>query len=364
MNSQPILQTTDRSGKSSEKLRKPRVCILADCRDWAHDISASQIKQLLVDAFDITIRYGVDYPKLSLADYDLVHICFWEERRYQLIGLPQERIVKMVSSHRWQDNSAYGPCTPEQFARHYLMNCGTVICGSRRLTATIENVFPRTFHTPKGVDVTRFNPGARRPGPGLMFGWAGNAEDEVKGFSDIVKPACCDAGRFPLLSATGSWPHAEMEKFYRQIDVFIVASRHEGDPLTLIEAMACGCFPVAVDVGIVPELIEHGRNGYIVPDRSVRAFREAFEWCENHRDEVHAAGRANAELISRERDWRVCAQAFARVYRDTLAYAAAAPAPPPSKMSDGLSIFLQETALNCRRTFARLKRILRRSRDP
>ena len=42
-----------------------------------------------------------------------------------------------------------------------------------------------------------------------------------------------------------------MHEFFRKIDVYTVASRHEGEPLTLIEAMGAGCFPVCSDVGIV-----------------------------------------------------------------------------------------------------------------
>jgi glycosyltransferase involved in cell wall biosynthesis len=340
-------------------LRKPRICILADTPGWAHDNWSRQIAQQLANEFDITIRYGVNYPKLSLADYDLIQICFWAERRYQLIGLPPQRIIKMVSSHRWQENSAYGPCTPDEFARRYLMNCDTVICSSLRLVTLMEKVFPRVFHTPKGVDVTRFKPGdAKRSGPGLIFGWAGNAKDELKGFDDIIEPAC--GRQFPLVAATGGLTHSEMADFYRRTDIFIVASRHEGDPLTLIEAMASGCFPVCVDVGIVPELIKHGKNGYIVPERSVEAFQAAFRWCVDHHDKVRAAGVANADLIARERSWSVRAESFARVYRETLARAAGLQALPLS-WSDLSQVWWHRAGLLCRRQRALLQRMRRSS---
>lgn len=46
--------------------------------------------------------------------------------------------------------------------------------------------------------------------------------------------------------------------------VFILSSRYEGFSLSLVEAMSQGLIPVAYPVGIVPEIIENGRNGYIV----------------------------------------------------------------------------------------------------
>ena len=66
-----------------------------------------------------------------------------------------------------------------------------------------------------------------------------------------------------------------MARFYNSIDVICVASTAEGDPLPLVEGMACGCFPVCVDVGIVPELVQSGVNGLIV-DRTPAAFRAAL----------------------------------------------------------------------------------------
>ena len=296
--------------------RKPRICILADRPGWAYDNSAMQIKRCLSSEFDITIQYDVHEPTLSSEDYDLLHICFWGSRKYQHFKFDRKRIIKQVSSHRWQDNPSFGPFALEGFARRHLNDCDTVNCTSHRLTEMLEKIFPRTFHTPNGVNVAHFKPGKKMVGTNLVFGWAGNVNDKVKGFRDIVEPACIE--RFPLVAATGDLSHGQMEEFYRGIDVILVASRHEGEPLTLIEAMASGCFPVCVDVGIVPELIEHERNGYIVPERSIKAFQTAFEWCEHNRDKVRAAGFANAEHLARTRNWDLCAQSFARVYRETL----------------------------------------------
>jgi glycosyltransferase involved in cell wall biosynthesis len=301
----------------ASKQGKPRICILADFRNWAFDISARQILRELESEFDIVIQYVVDKPRVSREDYDLLHVCFWGETIYKAFGFDREQIIKEVSSHRWQDNPIYGPCTPEEFAQRYLSDCDTVICTSRRLTEIVNKLFPRTFHTPNGVDISRFAPGGRVRNSTLVFGWAGNFNDAVKGFSEFVVPACGE--RFELISAKGELNHQQMAEFYRKIDIFVVASAHEGEPLTLLEAMASGCFPVCVDVGVVPEMIKHKENGYIVPERLVEAFREGFEWCDCNRDRVRAAGLANAQLIAQERRWDICAQKFGHVYKETLA---------------------------------------------
>lgn len=47
-------------------------------------------------------------------------------------------------------------------------------------------------------------------------------------------------------------------------DIFFLPSRYEGFSLSLIEAMSQGLIPVAYPVGVVPEIINSGENGFIV----------------------------------------------------------------------------------------------------
>ena len=48
-------------------------------------------------------------------------------------------------------------------------------------------------------------------------------------------------------------------------DVFILPSDTEGMPLSIIEAMALGLPTIATNVGGVPELIDDGKTGFIIP---------------------------------------------------------------------------------------------------
>jgi glycosyltransferase involved in cell wall biosynthesis len=60
----------------------------------------------------------------------------------------------------------------------------------------------------------------------------------------------------------------DLPAIYRDVDVVALTSRNEGSPVSLIEAMAAGRPVVATGVGGVPDLVEHGVNGYLVgPDQ-------------------------------------------------------------------------------------------------
>lgn len=54
-----------------------------------------------------------------------------------------------------------------------------------------------------------------------------------------------------------------MADLYRQASVVVSPSMHDGTPNTLLEAMACGCFPVAGDIATIREWITPGLNGLV-----------------------------------------------------------------------------------------------------
>ena len=60
-----------------------------------------------------------------------------------------------------------------------------------------------------------------------------------------------------------------MALYYRAADVFIHAAKAEAFGKTIAEAMACGTPVVATAVGGIPELIDDGETGYLVPQGDI-----------------------------------------------------------------------------------------------
>lgn len=263
------------------------VWLVVQRMDWTYAINARALAKVL----PYECRIVASDPPASPDD---VVVDFWwrGEARHP-------RLIRQVSSHRWA-HPRYGRLDARQLADRHLRDARVVIVPSVRLERELSPHAP-VVRTPKGFDPEAFHDHGDRSGP-LSIGWAGALKPD-KGFR-LLKAAA------PDLRIATRLDYSQMPDWYASVDVITCASVAEGDPRPLIEGMACGCFPVATDVGIVPELIRHGENGLIVR-RSVEAFREAFAWCRDNPDRVREAGRRNAEEMLRTRTWERVAPAWA-----------------------------------------------------
>lgn len=78
-------------------------------------------------------------------------------------------------------------------------------------------------------------------------------------------------------------------------DVFVLSSRWEGLPYTIIEAMISGLPVVATHVGGVPELVEDGVTGFLVPPGNPGALAQALQRVLDDSELRHRMGHAGRE---------------------------------------------------------------------
>jgi len=55
----------------------------------------------------------------------------------------------------------------------------------------------------------------------------------------------------------------------------VICSRYEGNPKTLLEAMACGCAVIGTNVPGIREVIQHEKSGLLV-EESVESLRSTI----------------------------------------------------------------------------------------
>ena len=114
-------------------------------------------------------------------------------------------------------------------------------------------------------------------------------------------------------------PVADPYPYYRSLDVYLNTSLHEGLPLSVVEAMACGTPVVSAAVGGIPEIVAEGEHGFLVDGREPEAFAERCRAL--MRDEPRrAAMRARASTAARTRSSAAAmAEAYRRLYEDCAA---------------------------------------------
>ena len=71
--------------------------------------------------------------------------------------------------------------------------------------------------------------------------------------------------KIPGVSFLGRMPNFELPKYYQVSDVYLFPTLcQEGFPLSLIEALNCGCYCIASALGGVPEVLHYGKLGKLI----------------------------------------------------------------------------------------------------
>jgi glycosyltransferase involved in cell wall biosynthesis len=109
----------------------------------------------------------------------------------------------------------------------------------------------------------------------------------------------------------------EPRHYLTQADIFVLASRNDPSPLVIPEAREAGCAIVATDVGGIPEALDRGRAGILVPARDPGRLASALDRLLRDPDQLAFWRRRATENI----EWlyldRVVAETL-EIYRETL----------------------------------------------
>lgn len=110
----------------------------------------------------------------------------------------------------------------------------------------------------------------------------------------------------------------DVPELFGAADVFVLASLWEGNPLSVMEAMAAGLPVVATEVGGVPELVHHGRHGFLVPPGDIDGFAAAMLRLGQNMLERRGLGEAAERRAREEFDARLMVEAYHELYQALL----------------------------------------------
>jgi glycosyltransferase involved in cell wall biosynthesis len=114
-----------------------------------------------------------------------------------------------------------------------------------------------------------------------------------------------------------SVPQAELCAIYRRANALVFPSLCEGFGMVITEAMSKGLPVITTENTAGPDLIQHGRNGFLIPVRDVNRLEGTMQWCLDNRRQVQEIGQEGARTAARWQ-WSDYRLALADVVRDVL----------------------------------------------
>ncbi|HVR72448.1 MAG TPA: glycosyltransferase family 4 protein [Vicinamibacteria bacterium] len=321
------------------------------------DIGVRGVAWLVAPLAALALRRAVA-ARLRERRYDAVHV-HWVVPNAALVSdiLAAHRARAVVSLHGSDVFVAERLLPARLLARRALARAGVVTACSadlRRRAVRLGAPPARTRVVPYGVDARLFSPAAPRAGIRERLGVPADAFlvlglgrlVEKKGFSHLIDAVARLPGVHLAIAGEGDlraelvaraqaagvaahFPGAlereAMAAALAAADVVAVpsvvdrAGNVDGLPNALLEALAAGKPVVASRVAGIPDVVEDGRNGLLVPEKDPVALADALLRVQREPHTRRALGDEARRRAERDLTWEAAARRFEECYAEAAA---------------------------------------------
>lgn len=265
--------------------------------------------------------------------------------------LPNYGVIAMMTAFRPWILSTWGSdimLLPDKTPFH-LMRTKRVLAAATAVTSDAEVMTQRLIELgtspdrvvtfPMGVDRRVFHPACDRGGTGPRIFSSRKLEAVydvqtiVAAFPSVVKQepdaTLTIAGKGDLASKiremaartvpggsvrfVGHVEHKRLPRLLGENDIYVSMSRSDTTSVSLLEAMACGLFPIVSNIPANAEWINDGENGVLVPVGDAARLTEAIVEAWRHPERRETAARLNGKLIASRADWQENMEVFVRL---------------------------------------------------
>jgi glycosyltransferase involved in cell wall biosynthesis len=122
------------------------------------------------------------------------------------------------------------------------------------------------------------------------------------------------AGLEDVIELNGTVDRQTMARFYAESDLLLLPSFSEGFPNSMLEGMAAGLAFIGAPVGAVPEVIEDGVEGFLVPPGNAEALTAATLKVVHDQDLRKRMGKASYDKVCSEYELDVMFSRFDRIW--------------------------------------------------
>jgi glycosyltransferase involved in cell wall biosynthesis len=218
--------------------------------------------------------------------------------------------------------------------------------GMRLAEATLRYVPPDTDVDviPYGVDLDRFRPREREPHDELIVGSVGRLSPE-KGLKYLLhampeiarhqasvrlllagdgperrslERLAARLGLADRVEFTGEIAHEQVPQVLARMDIFAMPSTWEGFGVAAVEAAAMELPVVASNIYGIPDVVDDGATGILVPPKDVDGLSRAILRLLRDPDERRRMGRAGRDMVAARYSWTDNVRQMESLYNDLL----------------------------------------------
>ncbi len=142
-----------------------------------------------------------------------------------------------------------------------------------------------------------------------------------KGLSNEMKKLLSFATKLGVennIVFTGYFPDNKLPKLYQAADIFTFSTFYENLPFAVLEALSTGLPVVTTRAGGIPEMIENGKNGFMVEPSNSKELADKILYYLEHPAEASEMGVLARKTIENRFDWRLIVKKVLRVYDEAL----------------------------------------------
>ncbi|SFQ36067.1 glycosyltransferase [Salibacterium halotolerans] len=139
----------------------------------------------------------------------------------------------------------------------------------------------------------------------------GSQEQELKKLAQTL-------GIDNITSFTGAVPHYEVPNYLNELDIYCAPSTNESFGVAVIEASACGVPVIVSDVGGLPEVVQNGDTGYVIPSKDTQALAEKLELLTGNGELRKSLGENGRQHVVKYYNWEDNVTKMENVYKNLM----------------------------------------------
>ena len=138
--------------------------------------------------------------------------------------------------------------------------------------------------------------------------------------TEYLKSSVIELGLNEDTIFTGFVNHNDVEIYHNMLDIGVYASTEDSESfgVSVLESSACGKPVIVSKVGGLPEVVEHGKTGFIVDKKNPLSIADALISLIEDKTLRDSMGKNGIEKVKKEYDWNESVNKMISVYKNIM----------------------------------------------